>query len=399
MNPTPTWVSYLRSLLPFAIAGTLLRLWMATLGHNYDVDSWTIMSEVALRGENPYTTWRYNYAPTSAYLLTSLRWLQELVVPLGEFSTDSQSLPHDLVQPYHLTVTFFLSMVDLAIAAWLCRHVQRSCGIVYLLHPAIVMLTGFHAQIENTGVLFILLATAALMAERPRWGWAIAFMTLSLQMKHLAIFFPVWILFRREFPLLPRLLFCAIPWAVFSLSFMPFLANPVAKEALTTITLKHSSFHLSAFFPEFTNAFFPTQGVELVGQELGINKAFKYLFFAMIFLWGWALRRIPLHLSPIYHLAVFVVFSSGISDQYLTIAMVYAALHWKNPLMWLFGGITTLVLLGSHYNVGSLPAMVEINRMVRGLGFWRWHGLAWIFLDLVWRLYEYHRQQSNSKVF
>jgi hypothetical protein len=106
------------------------------------------------------------------------------------------------------------------------------------------------------------------------------------------------------------------------------------------------------------------------------------------------LRRVPLTHLPLYYLLIFTVFASGISDQYLAIPMVFAAVYWRNPFTFLFGLVTFVLLCSSHYNLGGLPEMLTVNRTVRGLGWMRWHGLAWLFLDLVWRSYEAYRTDS-----
>jgi hypothetical protein len=248
------------------------------------------------------------------------------------------------------------------------------------------------------GILFLLLAAVELEGAR-RWWWAILAMTLSLQMKHLAIFFPFWLLLRSDLTWRQRVGFCAIPVLVFFLSFQPFLSNPVAQDALNKLTFRHSSFHLSAFWPNFFDAFAPVAGIEKLGGAFGVNHSFKYTFFSMVMLMGYALRALPLFTSAVVYCGVFTMFASGMADQYLTIPLVYMAFFWRSPLTWVFGLITLMMLCASHYNVGSLPEMLWVNRHVRGLGWMRWHGLGWLMLDLLWRLYEYKRNGNHHDDF
>jgi hypothetical protein len=366
-----------------------LRLACACLGHNYDMASWFIVSDAVLQGENPYVTFRFNYAPSSAYLLGAIRWLQESVAPTPEVLMEGELLSASTALRYHLGVVLVLGTVDIIIAA-LLKAMDHVAGWIFLLHPAVILLTGYHSQVESLGVLFLLLSASAL-EKKSRFPWALVAMMLSLQMKHLAIFFPFWIAFRKDISKAKRLAFVLVPVIIFFLSFQPFMGNPLAREALDTLTFNHSSFHLSAFWPHLFDAFVPVVAIEKSGELLGFNHSFKGFFFGVVLLMGFALRALPMRVCAVVYCGVFTVFASGMADQYLSIAMVYMAYFWRSPLTWMFGGITTMLLCASHYNVGALPEMLTINRTVRGLGWMRWHGLGWLFCDLLWRLYEYKR--------
>jgi len=354
------------------------------------------MSDAILNGDNPYATYRYNYAPTSAYLISSIRWLQETLWPtVGPHITEGL-LKESSALPFHLFMCLFLCCIDGAIA-YLLKHFNPIAAIIFLLHPAIILLTGFHSQIENLGILFLLLSIFELKNKK-RFYLATIWMILSLQMKHLAIFFPIWMLFRSELNIRQKGLYLSLPLGIFFLSFQPFLLDPVAREALNSLTFRHSSFHLSAFWPTFFDAFIPVSGIEMIGDKLGLQNSFKLTFFSIVLLAGYYLRNIPLQYLPILYCAIFTTFASGIADQYLMIPMVYMAVFWRNPFTLTFGLLVTMLLCASHYNIGSHDALLEVNRLVRGLGWMRWHPLAWIFVDLIWRLYESWRQK-NTLVF
>ena len=92
-------------------AGAVLRVWLATRGHNYDMYSWRSIAEVAREHWNVYAaTPRYNYGPVWFFVLWLLDRAHD-VLPLGRFGGES----------FHVVVASFLMLADLGIAALLFR--------------------------------------------------------------------------------------------------------------------------------------------------------------------------------------------------------------------------------------------------------------------------------------
>ena len=116
-------------------AGTILRLFVAQLGHNYDLASWFYVGEAILKGENPYTTFRFNYAPTSAYLLGLIRWIQDFFWSTPEPYFNGELLNKATALPFHFAIVTFLSVAD-GMIAFLLRRFSFTAALVYLLHPA-----------------------------------------------------------------------------------------------------------------------------------------------------------------------------------------------------------------------------------------------------------------------
>src|SRR5215469_7719795 len=59
-----------------AALGMSLRLLVAWVGYNFDIESWHITANLLLAGKSVYAnTSRYNYPPTGIYLLGALKWI------------------------------------------------------------------------------------------------------------------------------------------------------------------------------------------------------------------------------------------------------------------------------------------------------------------------------------
>ena len=59
--------------------GLLLRILMAILGHNFDLESYEIVADIILEGKSVYAnTTRYNYGPIWAYILAALKLLASI---------------------------------------------------------------------------------------------------------------------------------------------------------------------------------------------------------------------------------------------------------------------------------------------------------------------------------
>src|SRR5882724_1425893 len=105
------------------LSGIALRVYIATFGHNYDLDSYEIVADLVAHGKSVYAnTTRYNYGPVWLYVLWGLKSIQ---VGLGWTGIES----------FHGLIAFFLSLVDSAIAITLARVYGYRVGIFFLINP------------------------------------------------------------------------------------------------------------------------------------------------------------------------------------------------------------------------------------------------------------------------
>jgi hypothetical protein len=161
---------------------------------------------------------RYNYSPLWAGVLWLLSGARRAGWTLNQ------------------AVAVFLVAVDAATAALLARIVWRRTAsrfralastLLFFANPVSAIVSGSLGAFDNFAFFFVLLSVA-FAEERPAArGKAIAAMSLSLLVKHVAFFHPLLLARRREEPRIGPL-GALVPYAVFLASFLPFWASRAA---------------------------------------------------------------------------------------------------------------------------------------------------------------------------
>lgn len=358
-----------------AVSSTIAKVFLAGLGHNFDLESWALFSDLIRHGKNIYAeTYRNPYGPIWAYLCASVRYVQAHL-----FGSES-------LVGFHRLLALLLSLVDVAIAGLLARRYSLLVGALFLLNPVSLLITGFHTQFENLAILLALVACLYLEGKETlglaRYGLAMSVLGVSLVVKHILIFLPLWFLFRPGASR-PKRALSLLPFAIFGASFLPFVREERGLEGVIEHVLMYDSFHLDGFFPQLVRGFVPLKAVELVFSFVPVFSGFKFVWFVAMMLTGFAVRdrRYPEQLL-IYLVAV-VVFSSAIADQYLTIPMAACAVYFRRWPIWWYVGASTIYLASSQSNIGMLPSMASYAQGVRDLGLDRWHSVAALFVFLI----------------
>jgi hypothetical protein len=311
-------------LIVLAVLGVLIRYGVAFLGHNYDMESWKIVANLINEGKNVYAhTWRYPYAPIWCYVLAMLDVI-------------GAHLPHPYLDFRHL-VSLFLSFVDVGIFVILVRNKRFLASAIFILSPISILITGYHSQFDNLAIFVALLGASILKYNEGGDGVMATkhvvlfslFLALSITIKHVFIFFPIWMAFKSK-KWTHRILFLCIPYALFLASFIPFWAD--ASGNIIQWVFLYRSFHNGVFYELF---------VPKIVQILISRQTFFYLaLIAMAFVY----RRQKVFDSVIYYCAVILIFSSAIANQYLAIPVVFTALH-PNPFNILYNIVGGLFLL------------------------------------------------------
>jgi hypothetical protein len=197
-------------LLLVLIVGFAARMFAATCGDNFDVDSYKIVAEIADRGGNVYAgTDRYNYGPVWFETLRILYWLAG----------------HDATVFRHL-VAALLSLVDVGIFFVLRRYFGNLAACLFFLNPISIIITGYHSQFDNLAILLGMLAVilAGDEFEKPvnrRKIFGLLVLGLSLMTKHLLFAFPFWLAVKQK-GLLQKFWILVIPALIFGLGFVPY---------------------------------------------------------------------------------------------------------------------------------------------------------------------------------
>jgi hypothetical protein len=358
-----------------AVSSTIAKLFLAGLGHNFDLESWALFSDLVRGGKNVYAeTYRNPYGPIWAYLCAGAGYAQA-----HWFGSES-------LAGFHRLLALFLSLVDVAIAGLLARRYSLWIGALFLLNPVSLFITGFHTQFENLAILLALVA--CLLLERKgepglaRYGLAMTVLGVSLAVKHILIFLPLWFLFRPGASRRQRAL-SLLPLAIFGASFLPFVRDERGLEGVIEHVLMYDSFHLDGFFPHLVQAFVPLKAIELVFSWVPVFSGFRLVWFVAMMLTGFAVRGRSYPEQLLVYLVAVVVFSSAIADQYLTIPMAACAVYWRRWPIWWYAGVSTLYLASSQSNIGMLPSMASYAQGVRELGLDRWHSVAALFVFLL----------------
>jgi hypothetical protein len=367
------------------VCGLAARLWLASLGGNFDLMSWVLIARGMDDRHAIYTSLgRYNYGPVWAWILHGLAHLTPVL--FGGATS---------VLRFHMVIAGFLGLVDAAIAWIVSRIYGTTAAIVFILCPISVLISGFHSQFDNLAVLLGLLAWLILrdpaLRKQSMAFWAAAvFVGLSLATKHILIFLPIWILLWSECgDLRRRLGFCAVAYGIFIAGFVPWLLDPASRPYVIANVFAYTSApqysflrRLAAFCaPWLLSTYAPFPGLTVVNLVWAA---------AMVSLGAIAIRVQARDARPeIYmiYLAALVPFAPSAAVQYLAIPLLAGAVAWRKPASWLFMVAGSIFVFFGDTNIGGLPAVhgLALTQFASKLSY---HGVLFtIILFLVIELY------------
>ena len=337
-----------------SIAGITLRLWLAARGHNYDMESWTMTADLVVEGRNVYAnTFRHPYGPPWFLILGRTALGSQYAWP-GAAGTGVVSL----------VVAAFLSLADIGIGWLLYRAAGLMAALFFILNPVSIILTGYHSQIDSLAILPALAAWTLLsrtgqpLAEVP-WralAGSAALLGLSLSVKHVLIFFPIWIVFspRVVGGIARRTLYCCITYAVLVATFLPFVFMPRAWNGVREYVIGYEGMANRTLLLHVIDLFAPPGVIDTFFGTLP-EILLRRLFIVLMLLAGWFIARIGvMHMLCCYLLSM-VVFTYSMADQYLAIPLVACAVHWRRWESWVYLIPTTLLLYWAAADAGELP--------------------------------------------
>lgn len=315
------------------VAGVVARLASASIGDNYDMESWWIASEAFRAGQPIYTaTHRYNYGPVWFGIIGGLREL-------------SASTGPDTVHRLHLFLTGFLSLVDFALAAIVFRAVSPMMGVAFFLNPISLAVTGYHIQFDNfailTGLLGWISFTSPSKSTRHVFITGLCF-GLSLSIKHVFSLFLGWLPFLTGVrSLRERLIFGGTALVTFLLSFTPWIAAPAAWQGIRANVFGYLS----------------TEGHSLTSDLASLlpGVAARSIFMTLLTAVGALLYyREALHMkAPLIYLVALTALSSGMARNYLAIPLV--ALFLLPRVIWslLYLAIASVIFITVNPALGT----------------------------------------------
>lgn len=341
---------YARRLL-FAVLlafGAALRLWVSTLGWNYDLESWALVAALVDKGENVYIhTFRLPYGPIWAYVTWLALRLQ-------------RALGLSDLRSFHLLLAAFLSAIDVGIAVALARMRGYLPAILFTLCPVSILITGYHSQIDNFAILPALLSWYFLERhpERPAISDLIAaavLMGLSLSIKHVFLFFPLWLLAWPSRRLLHRLLYACVAYTTFLAVFIPFASTPEGMDAVRRVVFGYRGFGWL--------------GYALLPRLIADSGLWLKAFTAGMLISGLAISRFaPRQAFYVYPISLLIL-TAALTNQYLTIPVISFAVYWQSVAMWVYVVVSTFALFASAQEIGAVQRIQPLARALRERGF------------------------------
>lgn len=305
-----------------------LRILLSRMGGNYDLESFEIVGDHILNGDNFYQeTSRYNYGPIWAYLCAGMKYLSSIG---GGYNP--------LV--FHSYMASLLFAFELLLLNTLRKFGYNQLSLLIgLFNPVSIILIGHHSQFD---VMALALGFISLLhLQKGQTLLACLFLGLSLTTKHILAFLPLIFLFRKEISVKAKVMYLILPSLIFAFSFLPFLdAWANIKSNVIGYQLNHGQTLIyklgEILFPHFITDF-------EVLKYIPFGNAYKPLWLAIIIGFGyWSRNRNFLESALIYLLTI-LAFSPAISEQYFIIAMpvvLYCLRHWS---AWLY------ILMSSYY--------------------------------------------------
>lgn len=327
-----------------ALFSLLAKLLLATRGYNYDYESYRIVAELVGEGKNVYAeTFRYNYGPIWFYVLYFLKMI-------------SGSL-------FRYSLPLFLGIIDICIAGILWRLRYRAAALIFLLSPLGMHISGFHNQFDNFAILMALFSVWFLMKHEKKLtigqAWIAAILLgISLTIKHIFLFFPIWLFFR-NYSRKVRLVLLLVPFFIFIGSFLPYALTGNTPETLAESfsfaekqieTFVNNEFwleeeqkkeieeylsrpHMKAMNGIFRNVFQYKSCNNQIFYTYFLPKLFHSFSATFIFLGGmigcgWFFRRFALFHSFLFYTAVLVILAPATTNQYLAIPLIFSSVFF-----------------------------------------------------------------------
>jgi hypothetical protein len=278
--------------------GFLLRLFFASRGFTYDMESYELVARLMTQGENVYAaTSRYNYGPFWFYIL-------EFFYRISQWFADA-------FFALRYMVAIFLSIVDIGIFVVLSVLYSRVVAWLYYFNPISIVVTGLYSQFDNIALL-LGLGAVVLYEKKKRPVSGLLVLGLSLIVKHVFFAFPLWLFFREK-QWKDKLRVLLLPLGIFFLSFVPFLAE--GWNGVRDNVFLYSSFDNAPLW----NLIIPD----------GLKRALSptILFALAVSGAGYLAGRLTLAYSIAWYGVVLVAFSPAVAEQYFVYTLPFISLY------------------------------------------------------------------------
>ncbi len=317
----------LNTFLIFSFIGIILRVWISQFGSNFDFTAWQNNLDIFKEGKSIWHEGLYAYGSPWIY---TLYILDSISIPFLESNSFIQNIPGTF---YRFKIVIFLSIIDVSIFYLLYKNYSLKIGLLYLINPISIILTGHHNAFNNYAILFGFLAILNYGDLNSREIsckkiFSIFLFGLSISIKHILIFFPIWWAFKEK-KFINKFLIISISYITFIVLFFPFYED-FQKIIYNILYLgRHET-------GPFWKMFLP----DILSGYLNF---FTLASLLLIFL-GFFLVNKKLKDSFYLYLIATTAFAPQMYTQYLIIPLIAIAIYWNFKLI-IFTIITTFLFL------------------------------------------------------
>lgn len=312
----------------------VLRISMALLGGNFDLESYEIVADIVLKGKSVYAhTSRYNYGPIWAYMLAGLKFLAEL----GTYHSK-------IFHCYIVTVLFISELIFYR--ALYTYFKNKFLIILLLLNPVSIVIIGHHSQFD---ILAICLAFYAFLnIKNDKINLAILFLGLSYCTKHILVFFPLLLLFDSSISFKNRIKLLIIPSLIFCVSFLPFMQDFVAiNQNVLSYQFNNNQTFLKQFLDLTIPGFITKMGLFKI---IPVFQGYKLIWLLLFPCLGYYLFKWE-NKEPFFLYLICIVASSlAISEQYFLIPLSAVFIYRKHFFAWAYLTLASYYILFVSYN-------------------------------------------------
>ena len=334
----------LNTFLILSLIGLILRVWISQFGSNFDFAMWQGNLDLFKKGKSIYEFGNYGYSTPWIY---TLYILDSISFPFLENTQFIQNIPGTF---YRFKIVLFLSLIDIYIFYLLYKNYSLKIGLLYLINPISIILTGHHNAFNNYAILFGFLAILTYgKLDDKEFGlkkiFSIFLFGLSISIKHILIFFPIWWAFKEK-RLINKILIIIIPYLFFITTFTPFLPDD----------FQNIIYKILYFGRSETGPFWKIFLSDIFDRHL----SFFTLSSCLLIILGFFLVNKNLKDSFYLYLIATIAFSPQMYTQYLFIPLLAIVIYWNFKLA-IFTLITSLLFLvdGDQLNIQYLRELLN----------------------------------------
>jgi len=335
-----SWLIARKNWILAVILGFASRVLIATLGHNLDFLNWTINATKLRDGGSVYDGHSpYGYGPIWMFVLRFADLVQ-------------QTFP-DNRKIFRLVIIMFLGSIDFLIALLISKRFSTNLGMIFFINPISIIITGYHNQFDNLAIVIAIVAIALLGSEQHEkfsrnHFVSLILLGLSLSVKQVLIFFPIWLFFRPA-PIQIRFQRLAVAYLLNFLAFVPWATSIESiKTIIRDVYLMRrgrSGILLSLLGADYAGTIHDASYSDLARVLIFI------VWIVTLISFGWLMRKKPVMHSLIVYLVLMVALAPAYSQQQLILPLV-AVFVYATPELKLFYLLTLLFMIQNSDELG-----------------------------------------------